>query len=253
MTILIIEDEQIAAHQLSNFITRHNPQANVAAILPSVKDSLHWFLKNEMPDLLFSDIELLDGNIFALFDQIKVSCPIIFSTAYDKYLLNAFKVNGIEYLLKPYDYEQFEEAMQKYVSLKSSFCSPDAAIIHQLQHLFSTELTSYKKRFSIRMKGGIYLLSVEDIHWLKSEDGLVIAYSHNGKKYPLPGTLTQIETQLNPTLFFRINRSEIINIHAIERLESATNDRLSIQLKDGKDILIASTSRTPELRKWLDG
>jgi len=253
MKILIIEDEQIAAHQLNNFIIRHNPQAIVVAILPSVKDCLQWFSRNEMPDLLFSDIELLDGNVFALFDQIKVSCPIIFSTAYDKYLLNAFKVNGIEYLLKPFDYEQFVEAMRKYALLKSSFAVPETKLIHQLQHLFSTELSTYKKRFSIRMKGGIYLLPVADIQWFKSEDGLVLAHSQNGKKYPLSGTLTQIEAQLNPTLFFRINRSEIININAIERLEPSTNDRLSIQLKEVKGFLIASTSRTPELRKWLNG
>ena len=253
MKIVIIEDEQIASQQLTNFIKKYDEAAEIVGKLRSIKDCLSWFKKHKMPDLVFSDIELLDGNVFGFYEQLKIECPIIFSTAYDQYLLNAFKVNGISYLLKPFDYEQFSEAMGKYEDLKNNFNPLNTALSQQLQQLFSPSLQTYKKRFSIRMKGGIYLLNTVDIVYLKTEDGLLLAYDGQGKKYPLTKTLTQIENKLDPNLFFRINRSEIINIQFIQKLAPYFNDRLAVYLKNLAKPLIASTNRTPDLRKWVEG
>lgn len=252
MKIVIIEDEQIASQQLSNFIKKHDASAEIITVLRSVQDCLQWFASNEMPDLVFSDIELLDGNVFNVYEQIKITCPIIFSTAYDQYLLNAFQVNGISYLLKPFDFEQFCEAMKKYESLKNSFNTIDSTLSQQLQQLFSPTLKTYKKRFSIRMKGGIYLLNTIDIVYLKTEDGLLLAYDAKGRKYPLNNTLSQVKNMLDPNLFFQINRSEMINIQFIQKLAPYFKDRLAIYLKNVEHPLITSSNRTPELRRWLE-
>lgn len=253
MKIIIIEDEEIASQQLTNFIKKYDKTANIIGVLRSIKDCLRWFENNDTPDLVFSDIELLDGNVFIAFEQIKVNCPIIFSTAYDQYLLNAFKGNGIAYLLKPFDYEQFCEAMEKYEGLKNNFTTLNTALSQQLQQFFSPTLQHYKKRFSIRMKGGIYLLNATDIVYLKMDTGLLLAHDVKGKKYPLSSTLTQIETKLDPNLFFRINRSEMINIQFIQKLAPYFNDRLAVYIKNVAQPLIASTNRTPDLRRWLEG
>jgi len=253
MNIIIIEDEHIASQQLTNFIKKYNKAANIVGVLQSIKECIQWFENNETPDLVFSDIELLDGNVFSAYEQITVNCPIIFSTAYDQYLLNAFKVNGIAYLLKPFDYEQFSEAMDKYESLKNNFTTLNSALSQQLKQLFSPNLQTFKKRFSIRMKGGIYLLNSIDITYLKMETGLLLAYDVKGNKYPLPNTLTQIENKLDPNLFFRINRSEMINIQFIQKLAPYFNDRLAVYIKNLEKPLIASTNRTPDLRRWLEG
>ena len=151
MRVVIIEDEILAAEKLIDFAKKNNPSIEILTRLDSVRACLNWFEKNEMPDLIFSDIELLDGNVFSFFGKFKITCPIIFATAYDEFLMKAFNENGIAYLLKPFDYEQFEQAMEKYKQLKNNFENFDDLLINTIKSSFAKEEKGYKKRFAVKL------------------------------------------------------------------------------------------------------
>ena len=251
MNIVIIEDEQLAAEKLIEFVKRYDSNHKVLTVLKSVREALEWFNNNELPDLLFSDIELLDGNVFSFYKQKKITCPIIFTTAYDQFLQKAFEENGIAYLLKPFDYDLFSKALQKYEELKNNFSPFDDIFFHQFKKSFKQERV-FKKRFTVKTLRGIFILKVEDIAFIKAEEGLVFAFLADGKRYTLNYSLTELEQMLDPQLFFRPNRGDIINIHFIEKMENYFNDRLSIKIKGFENQIVASASRTPALRKWVD-
>jgi two-component system, LytTR family, response regulator LytT len=256
MNILIIEDELIASKQLVDFIHKYDSNFKILNTLRSVKDAIIWFEENELPDLIFSDIELLDGNVFALFDKVKINAPIIFTTAYDQFLLKAFKENSIAYILKPFDYEKVNEGFDKYFALKNSFStkkeSLDSLLIEQFKLAIQPNSKTYKSRFTVKMKNGIHILPVEDIIYFKLDEGLVLAYDKQNQKFPLNGTLNEIMEMISPTLFFRISRSEIVHIDFIEKIENYFNDRLSIKMKVSQNNLLVSANRVPEFRKWLE-
>ena len=256
MTVLIIEDEPLAARQLADFIGRSQPDARILATLRSVGEAVTWFAQNPAPDLLFSDIELLDGNAFVLYERVAVVCPIIFTTAYDQFLLRAFQTNGIAYLLKPFTYEQFQQAVDKYQQLKTQLTGSVPAlsesVLRQLQQALQPTQTAYRQRFTVKMRNGIYLLAVDDIVCLQTDEGVVFAYDAQQRKYPMNGTLTDLESQLDPARFFRLNRSDVIHIRYVERIEPYFGDRLAVHLHGQSHPLIASTTRTPDLRKWLE-
>jgi len=252
MKVVIIEDEQLAAEKLQDFIKKNNPAAEIIITLDSVRACLDFFEKNEMPDLIFSDIELLDGNVFSFLGKFKITCPIIFATAYDKFLMKAFNENGIAYLLKPFSYDDFEQAMTKYNQLKNNFESFDDLLIDKIKTSFAREEKGYKKRFAVKTSKGIFIINVEDIAFIRAEEGLVFCVTQSQKKFALNHSLNELEQLLNPTVFFRLNRSEMVNVHFIEKLESYFNDRLSVSLRNLDEKLISSASRTPALRKWID-
>jgi len=252
MRIFILEDENLAAEQLQQFIRRYDPNITIAGWKKKVSDGLEWLQNNPAPDLIFSDIELLDGNAFQLFEQINISTPIIFATAYDQYLLKAFQANGIAYLLKPYQYEQFAEALSKYKRL----IPPEgisARAIADLKQALQPSFQQYRSRFTIKKTSGIFLLQAEEISYFQADDKLVFAFTPQGKRHSLNHTLTELEQQLNPTHFFRINRSEIVQLTHILKLESFGKDRLAIHLKGSNKPLVSSAGKTPALRQWLDG
>lgn len=254
MRVFILEDETLAAQRLMEFVAKFAPAAEIAGWERSVKGGLAWLQQNRSPDLLFSDIELLDGNVFRLYEQYKIECPVIFTTAYDQFLLQAFQTNGIAYLLKPYDYEQFDLAMQKYRLLFGSSDSPvlSDAVIARLQQAFRPAFEQYKQRFAIRMGGGIYLLETDEIQYFGAEDKLVLAYTADGKRHPINQSIADVESLLDPRYFFRINRAEIVHVKAIKKIEPHFNDRLAVTLHHFPSFLITSASRTSEFRKWLE-
>jgi two-component system, LytTR family, response regulator LytT len=262
MTIVILEDEPLAARQLAEYIGRSQPDARMLATLAGVGEAVTWFGQHPAPDLLFSDIELLDGNVFALYDRVPVTCPIIFTTAYDQFLLRAFQTNGIAYLLKPFTYESFDQAFTKYKALRNTFVGPMAnasaaglsvEVLTQLRAALQGNQTAYRQRFTVKLRTGIYLLAVDDIVCLQADEGVVFAFDTAGRKYPLNGSLTEIEAQLDPARFFRLNRSDMVQLRHVERLENYVNDRLAVRVTGRAESLIASTARTPELRRWVEG
>jgi DNA-binding LytR/AlgR family response regulator len=251
MKVVVIEDEPLAAEQLCDFARRYDPAVVILGVLASVKEAVRWFREHAAPDLILSDIELLDGNVFRLFEQSPVPCPIIFTTAYDQFLLQAFDKNGIGYLLKPIEYEKFAAAMRKFEQLQRSFTLLSGELLRELKTTLAQP--RYKERFVIKARGGIYLLETRRVAYIQIQDEIPFAFDEQGSRYPLNENLNQLEKTLDPMVFFRINRSEIVNLHFIERLDPYFNDRLAISLKRLNVTLISSVSRTPELRRWIEG
>ena len=250
MKVVIIEDEPLAREKLAKYIKRSDAKIEIVGNLESVAETIEWFAKNPMPDLVFADIELLDGNIFEVFKTCKLTCPIIFTTAYDQFLLQAFEQNGIAYLLKPFDFEKFEKAMRKFELLKNNFVSAQNEFWQEIQANFRQP--KYKERFVVKLKGGIQLLETNNIAFIQMRDEILFAFDANGNKYPLNETLANLEKSLNPTQFFRLNRSEIVNLKFISNLKPDFHDRLVISLRNLNIKLTSSISRTPDLRKWLE-
>ncbi|TGD81343.1 LytR/AlgR family response regulator transcription factor [Hymenobacter wooponensis] len=262
MNILILEDEELAARQTVQFLKQAGLVSEAPPVLRSVEKALSWLQTYPMPDLIFSDIELLDGNVFSLYERFRVTCPIIFTTAYDQFLLAAFRGNGIAYLLKPFDYAQFREALDKYQFLQQSFAPvvPAAApvlsadIVRELgQALRQNAQPQYKQRFSVRMRNGLYVLQTDEVAYVQADEGVTFAVDGAGTRYPLGGTLTELERQLDPTRFGRLNRSELVNIAFVEKVEPYFNNRLAVKLRASSVTLTTSAAQTPEFRKWLEG
>lgn len=252
MRVLIIEDEIPAAQHLWDLLKKYDKGLHLEGPLDSNTAIIGWFQKNEPPDLIFSDIELLDGPVFESLDQLYLSMPIIFTTAYDQYALEAFDTNGISYLLKPFEQKQLAKAMDKYQLLKKSFSDSDnGRLIEQIKQLHFNTGRAYKTRLNIKLGKGIYLLKVEEITCFRTHNGLPHAFKKDGKKYPLSHLLSELQELLNPNTFFRINRSEIVNMNFIEKIEPYFNDRLAVRIAGQKEVLVSSAGRTAEFRKWL--
>lgn len=250
MRVLIIEDEPLAAEKLSVFIERYDDSISIAARLESIAETRKWFRENSSPDLIFSDIELLDGNVFEFLESAELNNPIIFTTAYDQFLLRAFGQSGIAYLLKPFNYESFVAAMLKLEKLKRNFVFAQTDIWREVQKSFAEP--KYKERFVIKTHGSIRFIETNEIAYFQTQDGILFAFDAAGGKFPISENLSRLEEILSPRNFFRINRSEIVNLKFVERLEPYFNDRLMIHLQNSKVRLISSTNRTPHLRKWIE-
>jgi DNA-binding LytR/AlgR family response regulator len=251
MRVIVIEDEPLAAEKLGDFIARYDGSINIEARLESIRETQNWFRSNMAPDLIFSDIELLDGNVFEFFEKEELSCPIIFTTAYDQFLLRAFEQSGVAYLLKPFNFENFVAAMHKLEKLKKNFVADQMELWREVQKNFTEP--KYKERFVVKIRGGIQFVETQNISYFQIQDGILFAFDLNGNKFPLNENLNHLEEILEPSNFFRINRSEMVNLKFIERLEPYFNDRLVVSVKNSNVKLISSINRTPSLRKWIEG
>lgn len=251
--ILIIEDEIPARNKLKRCIQSVDGTATILAELDTVETAIH-FLQHTQPDLIFSDIELLDGNAFAIYEQVQVNCPIIFTTAYDQFWMSAFETNGIEYLLKPFSQERFQKAWTKFQRF-SQHSSVDNSMLHKLTSLLEQNLReqSYKTRFTISSHRGIYFMSALSISYFSANEGVLFAFDVEGRKHVLQeSVLKELEQQLNPAHFFRINRSEIVNKQHIEKIHYYNKNALAIQMKGAKNVLVTSQSHTSAFRKWAE-
>ncbi len=252
MRILIIEDEIPAAEQLKKLILSNDPKAQILGILDSNSAILSWFESIEnQPDLIFSDIELLDGNVFNALFQLNLTIPVIFTTAYHQFTMKAFEASGIAYLLKPIESEALQQAISKYRNLTNASQSADLRLL--LDKLKLTVQEPYKQRFSVRVGQGIYLLKTEDIACLMMQNGVLHAFKGNGKSLILTGSLQDIVEQLDPRTFQLVNRSNVVNINYIDKIEPYFNDRLAIFVTGQPKPLITSAAKTSEFRKWLEG
>jgi len=250
MRVVVIEDELPAAEKLCDFINRYDDSIQIAAKLESIGETRKWFRENKPPDLIFSDIELLDGNVFEFLENEELNNPIIFTTAYDQFLLQAFERNGIAYLLKPFDFQKFAAAMRKFETLKNNFAWATDDFLREIRE--NLRLPKYKERFVIKTASGIRLLETKQIAFIQMQNEIPFAFDAAGNKFPLGATLTELEKTLNPKAFFRLNRSEIVNLDFIENLKPDFHDRLVVCLRNLNIKLVSSTSRTPSLRKWLE-
>ncbi len=251
--MLIFEDEIPAYEKLLGFIESAIPDAKILGWGRSVAEAKYFLDKHKDVELIFSDIELLDGNSFEVYESIKINCPIIFCTAFDQYLFKAFQTNGIAYILKPYTLENFNEAIEKYKSLfAQNDAEVDQGVMSQLKQMLQQNDQHYKRRFSIKKKDGIKLLSVENIVCIQANGDFSFAFDDKGDKHVINSSLGSIESKLNPNYFFRINRSEILNIDKIQKIEPYFKNRLAIVMQKFETTLYTSSAKTKDFRAWLE-
>ena len=251
MQVLVIEDEKPSARRLQRML--NNLGIEVSTLLHSVKESIEWFKDNKHPDLIFLDIQLSDGLSFEIFEAVKITSPIIFTTAYDEYALQAFKLNSIDYLLKPIDDEELEVAINQYkVQLpRNQAVNIDFDDIKKM--LTNPIEREYKKRFSIKVGQHLKLINIDEIECIYSENKGTYLHTTGGRHYLLDTTLEKLEGELEPQTFFRINRKFFVNIHAIKDMISYTNSRLQIKLNSFKDQdVIVARERVKDFKAWLE-
>ena len=251
MKALVIEDEMLAARHLVSVLNEVG-NIEVIDILDSIKSSVAWFENHPLPDLVFMDIHIADGSAFKIFDHVNITCPIIFTTAYDEYAIKAFKVNSIDYLLKPITNEAIEKALVKLKTLSAT--NNIKSDIQQLIDSLKQEKT-YKTHFLVSVKGDKMIpLLASDIAYTFIDLGIVIAKTFDGKSFILDFTLDELANKLNPNDFFRANRQFIIAKNSIKEVDSWFNNRLSINLNVAiPEKILISRTRVTEFREWFDG
>jgi two-component system response regulator LytT len=251
MNVIIIEDEKPSARRLQRMLKAIDITAET--MLHSVEESLEWFQKNPHPDVIFLDIQLSDGLSFEIFEAIDIKSAVIFTTAYDEYALQAFKLNSIDYLLKPIDEDDLKKAVNQYTTQKS-YNQAVTLDFNDIKKLLVNPIErEYKKRFSVKVGQHIKLINVEDIECIYSENKGTYAHTVEGRDYLLDMTLDQLEDELEPILFFRVSRKFYININAIKDIISYTNSRLQIKLNHYKEQeVIVARERVKDFKSWLE-
>ncbi len=253
MKILILEDEIPAYQKLMGCLQAFFTEGITHDWARSIIDGKQ-LLNDKTYDFILSDIQLLDGISFDLFDSISIDTPIIFCSAHDDYLFQAFNTNGIAYILKPYTQTDFNKAIEKYQALfkQGDYNSLNHSTIDALKSALKEENTIYKKRFVIKRTKGIQLLNASDISIVEASGDFCIATDNQGKRHTISQNISSIYSQLNPKRYFKINRSEVVHIDCIENIESHFKNRLLITMKGLKETVMTSSSTTSEFRKWLE-
>ena len=251
MKTIIIEDEKPSARRLSRLLL--NLGVEVSQMLHSVEEAVEWFQNNTHPDLIFLDIQLSDGLSFEIFDVVEVKSAIIFTTAYDEYALQAFKLNSIDYLLKPIDDEELEAAVEKYRSLRPE-TKPMTLNFDDIKNLLVNPLErEYKKRFTARVGQHLKIINADEVESFYSENKGTYAATSDGRNYLLDTTLENLENELEPQTFFRVSRKFYININHIKDIVSYTNSRLQIKLNHfNEQEIIVSRERVKDFKLWLE-
>ncbi len=252
MTILIIEDEEPAFRRLQKMLKELVPDHTLLDQIVSVSSAIKWFKENQAPDLIISDIQLSDGISFEIFKQVDIKCPVIFTTAYDQYAIEAFKVNSIDYLLKPVKKEELEKAVAKFRSLVPATSQPAIDINKLLQSLQPASTNDYKKRFVVRYGEHIKTIDIEEVVYFYTEDKATFLCTKDARRFVVDFNLDTLDSMLDPKIFFRINRQYIISIHSIAEMFAYSKSRVLIKLNPpAKHETIVSTERSADFKHWL--
>lgn len=249
MKVVIIEDEPLVARDIEKLVTSLEPTCEIQTILTSVESSIKWFGTNEIPDLILSDIQLSDGTSFEIFEARPLSCPIIFTTAYDDYAIRAFKLNSIDYLLKPVDATELSAALRKYKNLTTSQSAEQQlrSLIVQL----GSKSKVYKDRFLV-VQGNAFVPVLRDDIGYFHKDQLIFLYNMHNERFVCEiHALDELEALLDPAIFFRVNRQFVLHIRAVSKVKS-THKGLSVVLKQPLNIEIdISREKATAFKKWL--
>ena len=250
MKVLIIEDEPATARRLEKLLREIEDDLNLIDVLDTVEDSVSFFKSNESPELVFMDIHLADGNSFEIFEQVSVQCPVIFTTAYDQYAIKAFKVNSIDYLLKPIKKEELINSLVKFKNINPPAIPDYTSIINLLKE----EKVNYLQRFVVKIGQVIKTIDLPEISYFIVDNKSVFAILRENKRYLIDFTMEQLDQQLDPSQFFRINRSIIIGYSSISKMIAYSKSRIKIDLNPpyDKDV-ITSTNRSGAFKEWLSG
>jgi DNA-binding LytR/AlgR family response regulator len=250
MKVLIIEDEQISAHLLQDILTDKYAEIDVVGSLHSVKSAIAWFEENEQPDLIFMDIQLSDGLSFDVIKKLNITTPIIFTTAFDQYALKAFKVNSLDYLLKPIDPKELHAAISKYKVLHGKKMQYDTSVIEEL--IKSLSKPNFKERFMVKNGQNLGYVQTSDILFAFAEEGLVFLITDDGKKHNIDHKIEELQSMLDPKDFFRVNRKFIVHISSIQKIHTWFNSRLKLDLAKGEEHeVIVSRERVADFKNWL--
>lgn len=254
MKTLIIEDEQFAGDKLIKLIHQYDPQIEILDQIDTVEDAVEWLEQNEVPDLLFLDIHLADGSSFEIFEQTEVNCPIIFTTAYDQYAIQAFKTKSVDYLLKPVKFDDLKAAMDKFKDLFGNKIYK--GLSHEMQALASLlqgQQKVFKARFLVKVGNIIKTISITEVAYFLFEDRTTLLTTKDKHRYPVKYTLDELELMLDPHQFTRANRQFIINIDAIHKIHPWFKGRLKLDLSPPQTAdLVISADKTKGFKEWLD-
>jgi len=251
MNVVIVEDEKPAARRLERMLSTE--RVSTIATLHSVASAIKWFNENQHPDLIFLDIQLSDGISFEIFEKVEISSSIIFTTAYDEYALKAFKLNSIDYLLKPFDKDELRKAIEKYHHFHPRKEEPFSSIqIEHIKQLLASPQKNYKERFTVKVGQHIRSIQTQDSECFFSENKASFIYTHTERSYPIDYSLEQLELLLDPSLFFRVSRKYFVNLNAINDIIAYSNSRLKIKLNTYReDEIIVSRERVKDFKNWL--
>lgn len=248
MNVVIIEDEKPSARLLERKLNAIGVEVNMK--LHSVEDAIEWFINNPEPDLIFLDIQLSDGLSFEIFETVKIVAPVIFTTAYDEYAIQAFKLNSIDYLLKPIDKNELSFAVNKF---KSNFQNQNKEFnLSEIKNLISNTSKVYKKRFTVNIGSSIKIFNIDDITCFYSQNKTSYLLIKSGRSYILDSSLDKIYDTLDPEAFFKVNRKYILNINDIKDIISYSNSRLKVNLNTPtEDDIIVARDRVKDFKNWL--
>ncbi|WP_299213667.1 LytTR family DNA-binding domain-containing protein [uncultured Dokdonia sp.] len=251
MQVLIIEDEPRAASQLQNMLKACDFEYQLLDIIDTVEDAVIWFQKNTTPDLVFMDIQLADGLSFEIFQNIEVAAPIIFTTAFDQYAIQAFKVNSIDYLLKPIQREDLTKALDKFGKSNQTLTPTiDPAILKQ----FLTTIQTVESRTGILVKegNGFVQIKVTELLYVYSQESITFGITAS-KRYIIDETIDQLFNSLDQNTFFRINRGQVVSKNAIQKIESYFNHRVKLSVANPRDQeFIVSRPKTSDFKEWMN-
>lgn len=250
MKILIIEDEQRTAALIKRLITQYDNSYSVVEVIDSVEKGLEWFVsKTEQPDLVLADIQLSDGTSFDLFEQINLELPVIFITAYNEFALNAFRLNSIDYLLKPISFADLKKAFDKFIKTRETYIRANQKGIGAL---VNPERKTYKKRFLVKSGHHLKFITADEIGCFRAEDGVVFAVLLKGGRSIVEHSISELAQALDPERFFQVNRNTITGIDAIGKISNYFNRRVIIQLLPDNQEAIVSRERVQDFKDWLN-
>lgn len=257
MKILIVEDEELAVKKLTKTINAVDETAEIVGIADSIRGTIDWLENNPTPDLILMDIELADGQSFEVFNLTKVKSPVIFTTSYDEYALQAFKVNSIDYLLKPVQKEDLEAALNKYKQMKNIYKEEDKKSDLSIDHLIKElqqklQPKEYRKRFLVKHAQKLVSIDIDEIAYFYSDGRLNFFKTTDNKKYVVDYTMDELEDMLDPQKYFRISRSFYISIDSVDQIHDYFGNRLLLHLKPTVDKeALVSREKVTEFKKWM--
>lgn len=258
MNILIVEDEDLAVKKILKTLSAVDAAANVVGITDSIQATVEWLQGNPQPDLVLMDIELADGQSFEIFNLVELKSPVVFTTSYDEYALKAFKVNSIDYLLKPVQKDELAAAMDKYKLLQKTYSSDAPAkdsfdmdnLVKQLQEKLQPK--EYRKRFLVKLAQKLVSVEVDDISYFYSDGRLNFFKTNENKKFVVDYTMDELETMLDPAMYFRISRSFFVSINSVEKIDDYFGNRLILGLHPSVDKeATVSREKVTEFKKWM--
>jgi DNA-binding LytR/AlgR family response regulator len=250
MDILIVEDEQLAQERLQMLLKAYDSTINIVACLDSVEDTVNWLNEKPHPDVILLDIHLADGQSFEIFKRTTTQKPIIFTTAYENYAVDAFQLFSIDYILKPVTAQSLATALNKYKNLSTAFAPKDyQMLLEQVKDSFGT---SYKTRFLAKVGKRLFFVEAEEVAFFSADNKLVFLTDREGNRFAINTTMEKLETELNPKDFFRLNRKTIIHAGAISQIKPYYNNRLKLELKQiaTTDEIIISRERVTAFKEW---